>query len=66
MLINVVAPIGKVPMYKLCTGSRIIRDQMPGKRMYRAAVMALKRMKSARLRKKKASVKARITGESLA
>jgi hypothetical protein len=39
---------------------------MPGKKMYRATVMALKSRKSTRLRKKKPSANARINGESLA
>lgn len=64
MFINVVAPIGNVPMYKLCTGCRIMLGQMPGKKMYRAAVMTLKSRKSTRLKKKKPSVNPRITGES--
>lgn len=49
---SVVAPIGKVPRYKLWTGCRSIRCQIPGNTMYLAALSTVKSTNNARLRKK--------------
>ena len=52
-LYNVLAPIEKVPRYRLWTGCRNIRLQIPGYRMYLAALSAVNSTNNTRLTKKK-------------
>lgn len=55
-LIKVVAPIGKVPMYRLCIGCCNVTAHSSGNSRYFDAVIAVKRVNRNRFKKKKISV----------
>lgn len=59
------APIGNVPRYRLWTGCRNIRPQVPGTEMYLAALSAVNSTNNAKLRKKKARENDLATCESV-